>query len=83
MVKCRDVHFPGFLIKSCFSLTETCFDKYRFVAATFLPIVRASLISSSLSSYHKKAAEALCVGRIQTRLGVAFFVSKLSGGIFF
>ena len=33
------------------------------------------LISSSLSSYHEKAAEALCVGRIQTGLGVAL-VSK-------
>ena len=33
------------------------------------------MISSSLSSYHEKATEALCVGRIQTRLGVAF-VSK-------
>ena len=36
------------------------------------------LISSSLSSYHEKATEALCVGRIQTRLGVTF-VSKFSG----
>ena len=35
------------------------------------------LISSSLSFYHKKAAEALCIGQIQTRLGVAF-ASKLS-----
>ena len=30
------------------------------------------MISSSLSSYHEKATEALCIGRIQTRLGVAF-----------
>ena len=30
-----------------------------------------------LSSYHEKATEALCVGRIQTRLEVAF-VSKFS-----
>ena len=30
------------------------------------------LISLSLSSYRKKAAEAPCSGRIQTRLGVAF-----------
>ena len=36
------------------------------------------LIFSSLSSYHEKATEALCVGRIQTRLGVTF-VSKFSG----
>ena len=36
------------------------------------------LISSSLSSYHEKAAEALCLGRIQTRLGVAF-VSEFYG----
>ena len=34
------------------------------------------LISSSLSSYHEKAAEALCVRRIQTRLGVIAFVSS-------
>ena len=36
------------------------------------------LISSSLSSYHEKAAEALCLERFQTRLGDAF-VSEFSG----
>ena len=35
-----------------------------------------NMISSSLSSYHEKAA--LYVGRIQTRLGVAF-VCEFSG----
>ena len=34
-------------------------------------------IFSFLSSYHEKATEALCIGRIQTRLGVAL-VSELS-----
>ena len=34
-------------------------------------IVFFLLISLSLSSYYEKAAEGLCVGRIQTRLGVA------------
>ena len=41
-------------------------------------MIMMMIIASSLSSYHEKAAEALCVGRIQTRLGVAF-VSKFSG----
>ena len=36
------------------------------------------LLSSSLPSYHEKAAEALCLGRIQTLLG-ADFVSEFSG----
>ena len=35
-----------------------------------------NMISSSLSSYHEKATP--CVGRIQTRLGVAF-VFEFSG----
>ena len=39
---------------------------------------KLDLISSSLFSYHEKAAEALCLGRIQIRLGVAF-VSEFSG----
>ena len=33
---------------------------------------KLDLISSFLSSYHEKAAEALCLGRIHIRLGVAF-----------
>ena len=41
-------------------------------------MIMMMIIASSLSSYHEKAAEAQCVGRIQTRLGVAF-VSKFSG----
>ena len=39
------------------------------------PKLNGCLISSSLSSYHEKTAEALCVGRIQTRLREVF-VSK-------
>ena len=38
--------------------------------------------SSSLFSYHEKAAEALCAVRIRTRLGVAY-VSMFSVWIFF
>ena len=37
-----------------------------------LCMVAYDLISSFLSSCHEKATEALCIGRIQTRLGVAF-----------
>ena len=33
------------------------------------------LISSSLSSYHTKAGDALSLGRVQTRLGVALVPS--------
>ena len=33
---------------------------------------KLDLISSFLFSYHEKAAEALCLGRIPIRLGVAF-----------
>ena len=41
-------------------------------------LFRDWLIFSSLFFYHEKAAEALCLGRIQTRLGVAF-VFEFSG----
>ena len=39
---------------------------------------KLDLISSSLSLYHEKAAEALCLRRIHIRLGSAF-VSEFSG----
>ena len=39
---------------------------------------KLDLISSFLFSYHEKAAEALCLGRIHIRLGVAF-VSEFYG----
>ena len=35
------------------------------------PTKKFEISSSFLSSCHEKAAEALCIGRIQTRLGVA------------
>ena len=49
-------------------------------ASLLRPWIRCliDLIPLSLSSYHEKAAEALCLGRIQTRLGVAF-ISEFSG----
>ena len=56
------------------------FEMWFLLLRSFLFIrirILNGLISSSLSSYHEKATEALCVGRIQTRLGVAF-ASKFS-----
>ena len=44
---------------------------------SFIDTNLIDLISSFLSSCHEKAAEALCIGRIQTRLGVTF-VSEFS-----
>ena len=58
------------------SLNHLSMPQYSIYLCHFDSLID-SLISSSLSSYHEKATEALCVGRIQTRLGVAF-VSKFS-----
>ena len=55
----------------------TRFRASDYLQWSLLDLTIDFLISSSLSSYHEKATEALCVGRIQTRLGVAF-VSKFS-----
>ena len=63
-------HYPVF-VKACNYCNNS---RTRHAVKTYRTF---KLISSSLSSYHEKATEALCVGRIQTRLGFAF-VSKFS-----
>ena len=70
-------------VKRLISNNFSCHDHYHNAGwwqMTLVKMLIDRLISSFLSSCHEKATEALCIGRIQTRLGVAI-VFEFSVGL--